>query len=53
MSVKSSREAIKNFPATYNENKQDADRLIEIVNLRISRMQKIVARIQANQWLTA
>jgi hypothetical protein len=53
ISVKPSWENIKNYPSTYNANKQDADRLIEIMNIRISRMQKIVARIKANQWFTA
>lgn len=53
ISVKPSWENIKNFPTTYEENKQDADRMIEIINIRINRMQKIVARIKANQWFTA
>lgn len=53
ISVKPSWENIKNFSSTYEANKQDADRLIEIMNMRIYRMEKIVARIRANQWFTA
>jgi hypothetical protein len=53
INVKPSWENIKNFPSTYEANKQDADRLLEIMNTRIFRMQKIVTRIKANQWFTA
>jgi len=53
INVKPSWENIKNFSSTYEANKQDADRLIEIMNTRIYRMEKIVARIKANQWFTA
>lgn len=53
ISVKPSWENIKNYPSTYEANKQDADRMIEIMNTRIYRMEKIVARIKANQWFTA
>ena len=51
--VKPSWENIKNFPSTYEANKQDADRIIEIINLRIYRIEKIINRMQANQWLTS
>lgn len=53
ISVKPSWENIKNFSSTYEANKQDADRLIEIMNIRIYRMEKMVVRIRANQWFTA
>lgn|GEM_PF-2373604 len=51
--IKPSWENIRNFPSTYEANKQDADRMIEIINLRIYRIEKIVSRMQANQWLTS
>lgn len=52
INVKSSWENIKNFHSTYEANKQDADRLLEIMNTRIYRIDKIVARIQADQWFS-
>lgn len=51
--IKPSWENIRNFHSTYEANKQDADRMIEIINLRIYRIEKIVSRMQANQWLTS
>lgn len=51
-SILPSWEKIKNFPATYSENKQDADRLIEIINLRISRIEIIVTKMRSGKWLT-
>lgn len=51
--IKPSWENIKNFSSTYEANKQDADRMIEIINLRIYRIERIVNRMQANQWLTS
>ena len=53
INIKPSWENIKNFPSTYEANKQDADRMIEIINIRINRMQKIISRIKANRWFTA
>lgn len=43
---------IRNFSATYNANKQDADRLLEIMRLKISRIETIVSKMEANKWLT-
>ncbi len=45
-------ESIRNFSTTYNSNKQDADRLIEIMKLRITRIETIVAKMEANRWLS-
>jgi signal peptidase I len=45
-------ENIRNYPTTYNSNKQDADRLIQIMQLRITRMDKIVSKMESNKWLT-
>jgi len=45
-------ENIKNYSQTYQENKVKADRIIEIIKLRISRIERIVNRMKANQWLT-
>lgn len=51
--IKPSWENIRNFSSTYEANKQDADRMIEIMNIRIYRIEKIVSRMQTKQWLTA
>jgi len=51
--IRPSWENIKNYPSAYEANKQDTDRLLEIIDTRINRIQKIVTRIKANQWFTA
>jgi signal peptidase I len=45
-------ENIRNYSTTYNLNKQDADRLIQIIQLRIVRIDKIVSKMESNKWLT-
>lgn len=45
-------EKLKSYPSTYNANKQDTDRLLEIINIRISRIDIIVSKMKANKWLT-
>ncbi len=45
-------ENIKNYPTTYSSNKQDADRILEIMRLRISRIEIIVLKMKASKWLT-
>lgn len=37
----------------YEKNKSDLDRYADIVNLRISRIEQIIARMEKNEWLTA
>lgn len=51
--VKPSWENIRGYSSTYENNKKDADRLIEIMNIRIGRMDKIVSKMQSNQWLSS
>ncbi len=46
-------EKIKNFPTTYSENKRDADRLLEIISIRITRDQSIYETMKANKWLSS
>lgn len=50
--VKPGWESVKNSGDFYNEHKQDVDRINEIINLRISRIETIVRRIERNEWLT-
>ena len=51
--IRPSWENIRSYSSTYENNKKDADRLIEIMNIRIGRMEKIVSKMQSNQWLSA
>lgn len=46
-------EKIKEFPATYSENKTDADRLLEILNTRLTRAESIYTTMKSNQWLSS
>lgn len=51
--IRPSWENIRSYSSIYESNKKDADRLIEIMNIRIGRMEKIVSKMQSNQWLSA
>lgn len=44
---------LKEYNEFYKKNKQDVDRINEIIALRIANISTIVARMEANQWLTA
>lgn len=44
---------LKEYNEFYEKNKQDVDRINEIIALRIANISTIVARMEANQWLTA
>jgi len=44
---------LKTYPDFYQENKKDVNRINEIISIRINNVSAIVARIEANQWLTA
>jgi len=46
-------ENIKNSPNLYREHKDQAERIIYIMNLRISRIGAIASRMRANQWLAS
>lgn len=46
-------ENVKNSPNLYRERRDETDRILYLINLRISRIGAIVARMQANQWLTS
>ena len=45
-------ENIKNSLNLYRKHKDQADRILYIINLRISRIGAIASRMRANQWLT-
>jgi uncharacterized protein (UPF0305 family) len=42
--IRPSWENIRNYSSTYESNKKDADRLIEIMKIRIRRWEKIVSK---------
>jgi len=43
---------LKEYKEFYEKNKQDVDRINEIIDLRIANITAIVERMEANQWLT-
>lgn len=43
---------LKEEPEFYNSHKKEIDRLIEIIDSRISNLQPIVEKIASNKWLT-
>lgn len=51
--VKPGWEELKNYDDFYSQNKADVDRIIEIINLRIFRLQQVVKRMEQNQYLSA
>jgi signal peptidase I len=44
---------LKENSSFYEKNRQDVDRINEIISMRISNITAIVARMDANQWFTA
>ena len=45
--------SLKNNSNFYQNNKNDVDRINEIISIRIANISTIVAKMEANQWLTA
>ena len=45
-------ENVRNAPNLYKNHRDEVERIIGIINLRISRTDAIVSRMRANQWLT-
>ncbi len=45
--------SLKNNSNFYQNNKNDVDRINEIISIRITNISTIVAKMEANQWLTA
>ena len=50
--VKPSWEQLVKIPPYYDAHKSKLDRLLDIMNLRIDHIQKVVERMKANQWLS-
>lgn len=46
-------EALKNNANFYSHNKQDVDRITQIISIRISNIEGIVVKMDSNQWLTS
>ena len=49
--IQSGWTGLKNNTSLYNDNKNDVDRINEIINTRIANIEPIVTRMEANQWL--
>ncbi len=45
--------SLKNNSSFYQNNKNDVDRINEIISIRIANISTIVTKMEANQWLTA
>lgn len=43
---------LKEYKEFYEKNKQDVDRINEIISIRIANISTIVAKMEANQWLS-
>ncbi len=50
--VQPSWQKITTFDDFYNKNKSDVDRINEIINMRITRIEQIVKRMESNEWFT-
>jgi len=50
--IQPSWESLKTYPAFYQKNKDDVDKITNIINQRIVNIEAIVRRMEANQWLT-
>lgn len=45
-------ENLKNYDEHYQKNRQDVDRIVGIIKIRIDNLDKILNRMEANQWLS-
>lgn len=45
-------EKLKNYEEYYQKNRQDVDRIVGIIQTRIDNLDKILTRMEANQWLS-
>jgi len=51
-SVQTGWSKLKDYEEFYTNNRQDVDRINEIINLRTNRFTQIISRMKANEWLT-
>jgi signal peptidase I len=52
-SIQSGWQNLKSYSRIYNKNKNDVDRINDIISQRISMIEGIVAKMKANQWLSS
>jgi hypothetical protein len=50
--IQPSWKKLKEHKEFYEKNKQDVDRINEIISIRIANISTIVAKMEANQWLS-
>ena len=43
---------LREYPEFYDAHKKDVDRMIELIDYRVSHMQAVIARMEKNLWLT-
>lgn len=51
--IQSNWARLKDNANFYQKNKADVDRINEVISIRVANISSIVARMEANQWLTA
>lgn len=51
--IQPSWQNLKNYASFYEKNRNDVDRINEIISIRISNITAIVSRMKSNQWLTS
>jgi signal peptidase I len=52
-SIQSGWQGLKQYSKVYDNNKNDVNRINDIISQRISMIEGIVAKMKANQWLTS
>ncbi|KKT76191.1 MAG: Signal peptidase I [Microgenomates group bacterium GW2011_GWA1_Microgenomates_45_10] len=45
-------QSLKAYPGYYEQHKKEVDRISEIISIRIENIEKIVKRMEKNEWLT-
>lgn len=51
--IQSGWASLKDNPQFYSQNKADVDRINEIINIRITRINSIISTMEANKWLSS
>lgn len=46
-------ENLKNYDKYYQKNRQDVDRIVAVIQTRIDNLDKILTKMEANQWFSA
>lgn len=52
VAIEPSWQGLRNYPEYYEKHKTEAERIITVINTRIANIRLIVAKMEANQWLS-